>query len=632
MAFNALFQALAQQQNAAAPVAPTQQPWQQPAAFTPSSTPWQQQIGNAIDYSSSSGGAWDAIGRDGVISYIGDSLNKAYGTNDLSQFRYVEDAGAPGGYRLQWGGMQAPTGLTGALRQGALSTGLLMGAPSGNGSDGSSMTAGNAADALGFGATWEGEGGTGFNFYRKPDGSVGIKTGGLQSNETGDIIAALAILGGGYMAGTGALGGAAAGGAGAAEGAAAAGAAEGAAAGAAGSSTAAMGAGAADIGMAGFGQFGIPSAIPAGAGYGSLGATALSAPVSTFGGAAIGGGMAGTLAGMGAGMTDLGGGLYMGADGSITGATGLNPSNLSNAGIMDSVGYGGAGTATMGAGGGGSGGSTPGTFNAAADSQAANAAIDAGGGNALSGYQTASGGTSLFDSLASKVGNMGMKDWLGLASTVGGAISGGQGQEGSSSSTRSMDPRMDSLFYGDLAPKTQGLLNSTVPQAQLAGAQLMSKGSGLLGQTAPNTATNPYLSGVADDMQRRTADLLGQNNQAIRGNFVGSGGLGGSRQGVAEGVAAGKAADYLQGNLANLYGNAYNQDQSRLRQDWTLGSGMLGQGVNLPFLPAQNTAQIYQPFTGAGTTTNNTQSGGGWGGALGGALAGASFGRSMNWW
>jgi hypothetical protein len=101
---------------------------------------------------------------------------------------------------------------------------------------------------------------------------------------------------------------------------------------------------------------------------------------------------------------------------------------------------------------------------------------------------------------------------------------------------------------------------------------------------------------------------------------------------VAQGVAAGRAADSLQGQVANLYGGAYETDQNRLRQDWTLGSGMLNQGLNMPFQPLQNTANIYQPFTGYGTTTNNAQSGGGWQSAVGGALAGASMGRQMGWW
>lgn len=267
----------------------------QPAPFQRSSAPWQQQLAGAIDYGSAGGDAWNTIGQEGVINYMGDSLMKRYGTNNLSDFRYIEKEGVPGGYQLDWRGRQPVTGLVGGFKDLSRSTGVSSGAPAGDASDGSMMEAGNPADALNFGATWEGEGGTTFGFYRKPDGSVGIKTNQTQSNETGDIIAALAILGGGYMAGTGALGGAA-GGAGAAEGAAAAGAAEGAAAGAAGGSTAAMGAGAADLGMAGFGQIGIPSAIPAGTGYGALGTTALSAPVSTFGGSAIGSGLAGSLA------------------------------------------------------------------------------------------------------------------------------------------------------------------------------------------------------------------------------------------------------------------------------------------------------------------------------------------------
>lgn len=60
-----------------------------------------------------------------------------------------------------------------------------------------------------------------------------------------------------------------------------------------------------------------------------------------------------------AGVTDLGGGLSMGADGAITGATGLNPSTLSNAGLMESAGYGGGGVAGVGGAGGAGGTGTP---------------------------------------------------------------------------------------------------------------------------------------------------------------------------------------------------------------------------------------------------------------------------------
>lgn len=329
MSFNQLFAALRQKQNApevAQPALGTLQKTtpSQPAPFQTSSSPWQNQLANAIDWSSAGGDAWNKLGKDGVINYMGDSLRKRYGTDNLSNFRYIEDANTPGGYRLDWQGRQPVTSFLGGIKDASRSAGLSIGAGAGDGGDGlgSGMSLEDPSKALNFGATWEGEGGTTFGFYRKPDGSVGIKTNQTQSNETGDIIAALAILGGGYMAGTGALGGAA-GGAGAAEGAAAAGAAEG----------AAVGSGAGFVGEGAL------------SGIGAWDAALAASPSWT-----AAGGMAGA-----AGVTDLGGGLSMGADGAITGATGLNPSTLTNAGIMDSVGYGGAGVSGVGGAGGGSG-------------------------------------------------------------------------------------------------------------------------------------------------------------------------------------------------------------------------------------------------------------------------------------
>jgi hypothetical protein len=600
---------LGQQQNQPAP-----SPWMGPATPTSNTLPawgpqstasWQDQLKQAFDLQNSSGGAFDAIGVDGVIDYAGKALMDKYGTNNLSDFRYLQDAGVDGGYRLDWRGRQAPTGLLGGFQDAARSVGIVSGAPASDASDGSSMTGGNPSDNLGFGVTWEGEGGTGLSLKRDPvTGLPRFVTGAQQSNETGDIISALAVLGGGIMAGggLGALGTSANVGASAAGGAAAT-----------------MGA----AGSAGV----LPASYFAGAGS-ALGA-----------GAGVAGGAIGDSA------MDLASQEAMNAYGGSAGMDAAQQAGIdamTQSGIPTSMPtasdysqY----TQQMGG-----SPSTPGTFNPAMDSQAANVAIDAGGGSALSGYQaggipsvTVNGaaggaGTSLFDSLSSKVGDMGVKDWMGLASTVGGAISGAQGQEGSSSSTRAMDPRMDGLFYGDLAPRTQGLLGSTIPQAQLAGGQLMAKGSGLLGQTAPNTATNPYATGILDDMQRRVGQFTDQRLQGIKGNFVGSGGLGGSRQGVAEAEAIKGGADNLAGQGFNFMGGLYNQDQNRLRQDWTIGSGLVNQGINTPFLPAQNASQIYSPFTGFGTTTNNTQQGGGWQGAVGGALAGASFGRNMGWW
>jgi hypothetical protein len=338
----------------------------------------------------------------------------------------------------------------------------------------------------------------------------------------------------------------------------------------------------------------------------------------------------------GAGGAGLGTGAATGADmaafyGGLDGAATLGGGASINGGAA--LGAAGAGTSAMGAG--------AGAFNPAVDSQLANSAIQAGGGDALAGYSAytpAAESGGYWDSITKMLGGSGgtggmdYSKLLGLASTALGAYGGSQGTQNSATTSKAMDPRMDALFYGDLAPRTQGLLGAQLPAAYQAGNQMMTKGSGLLGQTAPTTPTNPYLKSIADDMQRRTGDLLGQNNLAIQGNAVGVGGLGGSRQGVAQGIGAGRAADSLQGQVAGLYGQAYEGDMNRLRQDWTLGAGLMGQGLNTQFSPLQNTAQVYSPFSGFGSTTQSQQQGGGAMGALGGALGAAQFGSNMGWW
>jgi hypothetical protein len=175
-------------------------------------TPQQRQLLAAVDFSNSSGDAWGAIGKEGVLRYMQDSLKRGYGTNNLSDFRYIEAPNVPGGYMLDWEGRQAPVAdFKQLLKAGGRSIGWVGGSPAGDSSDGSAMTLANPSEGLNFGATWEGKGGTTFGFYRKPDGSVGIRTGSAQSNETGDIIAMASILAGGYFAGTAGAAGQAAG-------------------------------------------------------------------------------------------------------------------------------------------------------------------------------------------------------------------------------------------------------------------------------------------------------------------------------------------------------------------------------------------------------------------------------------
>lgn len=388
------------------------------------------------------------------------------------------------------------------------------------------------------------------------------------------------------------------------------------------------------------------------AGLGAAGAGAAGAAGGAFGGASA---------------ADIGM-MYAGADAAAAGSLGMG--GMTGAEVMA-----GAGGLTGAAGGG--------VFNAAMDSQLANSLIESGafphlGTDALAGYTAAgipsvtisnlASNPTLWDKLKdlapSSLKSLGdaIPGGLGSLATLAGGLLGSQGESADASSTRQLPDFLKGPVTQDLIPRTQGLLASQMPQAQQAGASMMQQGQGLLSApvagngvgkvslNSPTTATNPYLSGMADDIGRRTQEMLGQNNLAIQGNAVGVGGLGGSRQGVAQGIAAGKSADYLQGNLSNLYGQAYNSDQNRALQQYGmdqsfygnqrgqdlsqvgLGSGLVSQGLQTQWSPIQNATQAYSPFTGFGTTTNNQSSGGGWQGALGGALGAAQLSKNMGWW
>jgi hypothetical protein len=162
---------------------------------------------------------------------------------------------------------------------------------------------------------------------------------------------------------------------------------------------------------------------------------------------------------------------------------------------------------------------------------------------------------------------------------------------------------------------------------------------------------NPYLSGMADDIGRRTQQGLDQAFNSIRSNSIGTGGYGGSRQGVAQGVATRGAMDSLQGNLASLFGGQYNQDASRdlsrygmdqgfytaqRGQDLMgtqIGGNLITQGVQGGWLPINQASNIFNTTAGNNVSnTNTSQQGGGWMGALGGGLGGAQLGRNAGWW
>lgn len=238
---------------------------------------------------------------------------------------------------------------------------------------------------------------------------------------------------------------------------------------------------------------------------------------------------------------------------------------------------------------------------------------------------------------------------------------------------------------GGQQPQMQQLPAPVSPSATgnpYGGAQL--PGSSM--PNGPSYSQNPYLSGMGDDIARRSQQFLDKNLAGVRSNAIMAGGYGDSRHGIAEGQAISGAADSLQGNLSNLFGQQYNADSNRLLQRYgmdqgynlglgsltnqaygnetgrigtvgglqnqamgqaqnfytaqrgqdqtqlALGANLAQQGMQMPWSPIQNASSVYTPYTGFGTTTQGGSTGGGWQGALGGALGGAQLGKNMGWW
>lgn len=109
---------------------------------------------------------------------------------------------------------------------------------------------------------------------------------------------------------------------------------------------------------------------------------------------------------------------------------------------------------------------TPGLFNAAADSQLANLAIQEAGGNALAGYSSMYGlpttspiAPGFLDTLAngakSLLGPLASKTGMGLATTALGGLLGSKGEQAEGTKTTKLDPRLDALVYGDGGVLTQ---------------------------------------------------------------------------------------------------------------------------------------------------------------------------------
>lgn len=235
-------------------------------------------------------------------------------------------------------------------------------------------------------------------------------------------------------------------------------------------------------------------------------------------------------------------------------------------------------------------------------------------------------------------------------------------------------------FSGSQQGNAQSGLNSSIYNnlyGNSAPTQAMQAAPTAQGASLGAYEKNPYLDAQANDIQRRSGQALDLGLQGIRSSAVGIGGLGGSRQGIAEGLATGQANDNLTGNLANLYGQDFTNSQNRNLQKYGIDTNanltnqgqqqnfytanrgqdlqQLGLGASLynqgnqgyinqgqgvygigstqqqaPFNVFNNANQSISPYSGFGSSSTSSGSqGGGLNGIVGGAFAGAQIGRNL---
>ena len=172
---------------------------------------------------------------------------------------------------------------------------------------------------------------------------------------------------------------------------------------------------------------------------------------------------------------------------------------------------------------------------------------------------------------------------------------------------------------------------------------------------------NPSTRAIGNEVTRGIMNVLQrQALPAIRGNAMGTGTVGGSRQGVAEGLATGEAMSGLAGALARLYGDQYNQDrgyglqsdaldfsvhrgnlqdmrQGQLDQlgflgqmeNWNRGGiGVANQTRDRPFTDWQRFVGPASQMAGLGGSQTQNLQGNPYLGALGGYLAGSGWGNN----
>lgn len=176
---------------------------------------------------------------------------------------------------------------------------------------------------------------------------------------------------------------------------------------------------------------------------------------ATLGGGALAAGMGGGAAG--------GSGAFLG-EGALSGIGGWDAA-LAGA----SPGMGGAAAVGPGMAGWGADLGMAGTAGTGGGMGTTLAGTAGGGMTAVGGASGAAGGSGL-SNLTSLLPD-GVKSYLGPAATLAGGLLGAKGNEQSSTSTKSLDPRMDPLVYGQggLSSKIQDLLNRQTSKTGLLG-------------------------------------------------------------------------------------------------------------------------------------------------------------------
>lgn len=209
-------------------------------------------------------------------------------------------------------------------------------------------------------------------------------------------------------------------------------------------------------------------------------------------------------------------------------------------------------------------------------------------------------------------------------------------------------------LYGEPAPQS----STPTPSAP------MGMGGAGSGVNLNAYTQNPYLTQMADGLRTQFNNNLTMNTlPALRGGAVQTGGVGGSRQGIAEGLATSQSNIGADNAIASLYGTDYNNQMNRNLQQYQgdqsynlglgglsnqkygmdqnfytqqrgqdqqgalIGANLYGAGTTGQFGPLTDSANIYSPFTGFGTTSGSTSAGGGLNGILGGAVAGSQLGN-----